>query len=51
MMKNNYLNYEEPRLDWYEVLVEAGFSASEGWGNGDGRPGQDWNENEYPDEL
>ncbi len=51
MMKNNQMKYEEPRIEWSEVLVEAGFAVSEGFGNGDGRPGQDWDENEYPDEL
>ena len=52
-MKNNYLNYEEPRLDWYEVSVEAGFSASDvvdGWGD-TGAPGDDFGNNDYGDEL
>ena len=50
-VKDNQMKYEEPRIEWSEVLVEAGFAVSEGFGNGDGRPGQDWDENEYPDEL
>ena len=49
MMKNNQMKYEEPRLEWSEVLVEAGFAVSEGWN--EGGPGSSFDENEYPDEL
>ncbi len=44
--------YEEPTVQLYEVAVEAGFSVTGGGSEwGDGRPGGDFDENEYPDEL
>lgn len=45
--------YEEPTVQLYEVAVEAGFSVTGGGSSdwGDGRPGGDFDENEYDDEL
>ncbi len=41
-MKTTKLTYEEPRVEWYEVMVEQGFLLSDGTID-DMEPGDDWN--------
>lgn len=51
-MKNKRMMYEEPRLESYEVMVEAGIAVSEnyGWGT-TGMPGDILDGDHYEDEL